>query len=512
MSASREKKKRQELVASGAVESKAERVAKQQAAEKRSSRLYTGVALVLVLAAIALVVYNSNIIQRGRVALTVNGTDHTAADVSYYYGNIYQNFVNSDTGSMLVSYGMLDTSKPLDSQMAFGASADSEDGQTWAEYFQEQAVDSIRQVEASLALAKEEGMTLTEEDMEEFNATVETMKTQAQSNGYSYGSFLKAIYGETMTKSVYEKNLKNDLLANKYNQAYYDSLSVSEEEVKTYYEENKNSYDLVDGAFVMISATPVDDEGNTISEPTDEQKLDALEKAEQTAKEIKEAYELGAELDVLAEKYEATCTANEEMTYSSTNAVAMDWLFDEARTSGDLEILEDADNSRCYVALFNSRSRNDSPSTYSVRHILITEDSLELAEGEEATDDMVKAKAEELLASWDGTEEGFAALAEEHSTDAGSNTNGGLYEDVTQGTMTAAFEDWCLAEGRKAGDTGIVETSYGQHIMYFVGAGDVEYWYYACETTLLNEQYSAWQTEQLETVTAETKSGMKYVG
>lgn len=505
MSASREKKKRQEQVASGTYESKAARAAKEKASEKRSARLYTGIAIAFVVVAIALVVYNSNVIQRRQTAVTVNGTDYTAADVNYYYGNIYQNFVNSDTGYMLVAYGMLDTSSPLDSQSCYL----SED-QTWAEYFQDQAVESIREVEVALTKAKEEGMTLTEEDMEDFDSTVEAMKSQAQSNGYSYSSFLKAIYGETMTTSIYEKNLKNDLLANKYNQAYYDTLSVSEDEVNAYYAENKNSYDLVEGAYILLDATPVDDEGETISEPTDEQKLDALEKAEKQAREIVEAYELGADLETLATKYEGTYTYDEELSYTTT--VPMEWLFDESRQEGDLEILEDTDNSRYYVALFYERKQNTTPSTYDVRHILITEDSLELADGEEATDDMILAKAEEILASWDGTEDGFAALANEYSTDTGSNTNGGLYEDVYQGTMTTEFEEWCLAEGRKAGDTDIVETSYGQHIMYFVGASDVPYWYYACETTLLNEQYSAWQDELLETVTAEVQSGMKYVG
>lgn len=505
MSASREKKKRQELVSSGSVESRAAREAKQKAAEKRSSRLYTAVAVIFVVAAIALVVYNSNIIQRRQVALTVGDKEYTAADVSYYYSNAYQNFVNSSNGYMMVAYGMLDTSKPLDSQTCYLS-----EEQTWAEYFQEQAVDSIRAVDIALAKAEEEGMTLTEEDMEDFTSTVETLKTQAQSNGYSYSSYLKAIYGEVMTTGIYEKNLKNDLLASKYNQAYYDTLSVSEDEVNAYYEENKNSYDTVDGAYVQLNATPVDADGETISEPTDEQKSQAMEEAKQAAREILEAYLLGADLEVLASSYEGTYTSDEELTYSST--VPLEWLFDESRGAGDLEILEDADNSRCYVALFNSRSQNTTPSTYDVRHILITEDSLELADGEEATDEMVLAKAEEILAGWDGTEEGFAALAEEYSTDTGSNTNGGLYEEVYQGTMTDEFEEWCLAEGRKAGDTGIVETSYGQHIMYFVGASDVPYWYYACEATLLNEQYSAWQDELLETVTAEVQSGMKYVG
>ena len=42
--------------------------------------------------------------------------------------------------------------------------------------------------------------------------------------------------------------------------------------------------------------------------------------------------------------------------------------------------------------------------------------------------------------------------------------------------MVEAFENWVYDEDRKAGDVDIVETEYGQHIMYFVGDGDAA-WY-----------------------------------
>ena len=163
--------------------------------------------------------------------------------------------------------------------------------------------------------------------------------------------------------------------------------------------------------------------------------------------------------------------------------------------------------------MFNSRQRDDSPATYDVRHILVTADNLGLPEGEEATDEQIKAKADEILASWDGTVDGFAKLANEHSQDGGSNTNGGLYEGVGKNEMVAAFENWCYEDGRQAGDTGIVQSSYGYHIMYFVGYGSEQYWYYACDNALRSTAESDWQTSLIEGATAEiNESGMKNVG
>ncbi len=105
-----------------------------------------------------------------------------------------------------------------------------------------------------------------------------------------------------------------------------------------------------------------------------------------------------------------------------------------------------------------------------VRHIL-----LQPEEGEEM--ESVKARAEALLEQWEqeGNENYFAALAVEHTTDPGSQSTGGLYEDVYPGQMVTNFNDWCFDESRQVGDTGIVETEYGYHLMYFSGHSDTVY-------------------------------------
>lgn len=82
-----------------------------------------------------------------------------------------------------------------------------------------------------------------------------------------------------------------------------------------------------------------------------------------------------------------------------------------------------------------------------------------------------RAAAQAILDEWltgEQTEESFAALANQHSTDPGSNTNGGLYEDVAEGDMVEEFNDWCFDEARAAGDTGLVKTRFGYHVMFFV--------------------------------------------
>ena len=111
-----------------------------------------------------------------------------------------------------------------------------------------------------------------------------------------------------------------------------------------------------------------------------------------------------------------------------------------------------------------------------------------------------KAIAEDLLAEWqngEATEESFAELAMRESTD-GSKYDGGLYTKVIQGDMVDAFNDWCFDPSRQPGDTGIVETQYGYHVMYFVGE-DIPAWQVAVSDTLANEDYTAW----VESLTAD---------
>ena len=134
----------------------------------------------------------------------------------------------------------------------------------------------------------------------------------------------------------------------------------------------------------------------------------------------------------------------------------------------------------------------DDTTLINVRHILIT---WEDEDGDGTPTDEEKAaalaEAERILALYeeDPTEEHFAALAEEYSTDPGSSSNGGLYEEVAPGTMVQPFNDWCFDESRNPGDTGIVETTYGYHIMYFVSQSATLYWkQYALNNGFLNEK------------------------
>lgn len=143
--------------------------------------------------------------------------------------------------------------------------------------------------------------------------------------------------------------------------------------------------------------------------------------------------------------------------------------------------------------------KNDMPATATVRHILIkpatsgTDD-----DGKAVSTDADWAEAEKkanaLYEQWKSgaaTEDSFGEMATEYTEDDGSKTTGGLYENFEPGRMLTEFNDWSFDPARKPGDTGIVKTKYGYHIMYFVKGSEELYWQSYVRELIMEEKTQA---------------------
>ena len=131
-----------------------------------------------------------------------------------------------------------------------------------------------------------------------------------------------------------------------------------------------------------------------------------------------------------------------------------------------------------------------------VRHILIMPEKTTAEDGTTSVTDEAwaacEAEAQRILNEWtsgEATEESFAQLANTYTHD-GNDANrdgepdGGLYTEVYQGQMVPEFENWCFDESRVAGDTGLVKTTYGWHVMYFVDSYPSMQWQTVAEQAL----------------------------
>ena len=100
------------------------------------------------------------------------------------------------------------------------------------------------------------------------------------------------------------------------------------------------------------------------------------------------------------------------------------------------------------------------------------------------------AEAEKILDEWkngEATEASFGELANKYTEDPGSSTTGGLYEDIAPGdSYVENFLNWTIDMNRQPGDTDIIKTEYGYHIMYYVDGEP--YWVEVVGTQLLSER------------------------
>jgi len=88
-----------------------------------------------------------------------------------------------------------------------------------------------------------------------------------------------------------------------------------------------------------------------------------------------------------------------------------------------------------------------------------------------------EAEAQELLTYWQmktkQTEATFGEVARKNSQDAGTMITGGLYQGIRKGQMNQVLDDWCFDPARQVGDTVILRSQYGVHILYFSASREI---------------------------------------
>lgn len=492
---------------------------KEERADRRAMALYTAVGAVVVLAAIVLMIWTSGVLQRNLTAVEINGQKYTAADVQYYFDAAYTNALNtalSQTGTY-----PFDTTASTKEQIY-----DPESGQTWFDHLVAQAVEDLKTDAALASRATEEGYTLSDDAQQELDSYLTQLETVWISYGYnSRDAFIRASYGAYMTYDTLVSLVRQEVLANDYANTQVDAVTHGDSEYESYYQEHADDLDTItytQFAFQARVAT-TDDEGNTV-EMTEEEQAAALEelKTEQKAlaEELRDKLEAGGDQEALAEEYrdQLYSSALDRQTAGAglSGSSYAEWILDSGRSAGDVTVAEYDSGTAYYyyVVLFQDRQRDDTP-TADVRHILIEPETDEGADEPTAAQlDAAEAQAQELLDQWkagEATEDSFAELAVSNSADGGSAANGGLISNIsTTSSYVEPFKSWALASGRQPGDTGLVQSDYGWHIMYFVSSGD-PVWRQTVTNVLRDQDYEALDAQAAEGWTSTTGVGLKFI-
>lgn len=465
--------------------------------EKKEERISTTVGIVFLVALVCLVASFPirTYLATHETYVVINGEKVNKVEFDYAYNTSKNNYI-TQYGSYLSYFG-LDTSKDLSTQMY-------SDTLTWQDYFEQNAVESLKQNKALMAEAKAAGFTYDTTD--EYNTFKETIKTSAAAAGVSDKEYVRSIYGSYATMGRIEEYVKNDMVMNAYYQKLQEDNAPGDDEIQSYYEENKATYDSVDYRLTTIEAD-LPTEPTELADPVEETAADttgttdgtaATDTTQDTAYQPSDAEIAKAMEDakVLADDAEQTVAkdgeAHENEKKSSVNYMISDWLFDDARKAGDTTVITN-DNSHCYyVVAFEKRYLDETPSA-DVRVIIPTEDKT----------------GEEILEEWKNgaaTEDSFAELCKKYTQDTSAVENGGLFEQVTKTGMTEELSNWIFDSSRQAGDTVAITVSDTTYVLYYIGQDQPE-WKINIKNTLVSDTMSQHMQDITADVTVEDPKG-----
>ncbi len=480
-------------------EKKAVQIEREQAKKKQQRiNFIVAIATVVVLligigAMIGVNVYrNSGAVQRGQTVMKTENYAINGSMMSYLIFSQYANYLN--TYGDYLQYTGLDTSKPLKEQYTTDADNQSI---TWFQYFADAAKDNVENLLVLCENAKANGVELT--DAEKTVVAERAKVSYANVGRYAQG--------------VNEQDVKDcmelSLLATKYQLAVENDLMPDKEKIEEYYEKNPLNVLKVDYySYAFTYEVPA--EGETLKEGA-VSKDDAKKQADKLAAAGDFKAELKAYLESIAEepkegeeKAEINVDTHKTTagTYTKDNE-GSEWLFNDATKVGNTKVVHDESAKTYTVYMLDKAKYLQEEETVSVRHLLVS-----VVEGS-VTAEQARKTAQKYYDQWqkgDKSEQSFAELAMRYTEDS-NYYNGGLYQGVYPGQMVETFHDWCFDEARMSGDTGLVDTDYGTHIIYFVG-DDLLRWQTEVRTTLLQEAYQTKYEELKKAVTIETDDNL----
>jgi hypothetical protein len=396
---------------------------------------------------------------------------------------------------------------------------------TWEDVCTYSAVSQLVYIKYGSEMAKEAGIELTDDEKTEIDQQLDEIRNTAKSNDYSLNRWLRLQFGYGITEKLIINLLSESSLAEKYYEKATDDItnSVTDEMVDKEYAANKDNYDIVDlrvYAFAAdLGSSHNHEEGEDHEKEHEEAEAKAKANAEAFLKKVtdEESFIAAAKVEILSADNKSTkdpdaTTLLENKSYaeltSSYSEELSKWVYDDARKAGDTAVV-DGGNGEFYVVMMKSLPSKDM-SNYSsdVRHILIKfpdkntngsatsskdENGKTIATITDETKKQTKDKAQEVLDEYlkNPTEDNFAALTKKYTADVdseGKPNNDGLYAGVkNDGQYVQAFTDWAIDDSRKPGDTGIVETEYGYHIMYYVKSSGAT-WHQTIVTSLVSAE------------------------
>ena len=399
------------------------------------------------------------------ISITTKNYQINNAMVSTFFNWLYKSEL-ANYSAYLTALG-LDSTKPLKDQ-TYGEG-------TWLDFFLEATLSQLEACVLFAEVALENGITLTDEQKAGIDDYIKSFEEEAISQSITTSALIENYFGAGVTEETVRKCLEMQELSYKMYSEYMDGLSFEDSEYTSYFNEHTNDFLCVNYYSVPLSVTIPEDATESEVRALKDELIAAKDSliAAKTEEEFKAAYTAylekkyegnDAKTDlVIRTEVESTCITDVPISQLSSCGFDPNAEFKEG-----LSAVNEGTNRYTVYFIATDPAREDY-CLRNIRHIMLTPTQYETSEEAEA-------KASEILEEYlagDKTAEAFGELANKYSADSSTNQTGGLYTNVPKNYFSdASFNDWIYDSARVEGDTGIVSTSSGYHVMYYAGESD----------------------------------------
>lgn len=383
---------------------------------------------------------------------------------------------------------------------------------TWAEKLHEDTLEIIQLHKAYYNEALKKGLKLTKADEANIDKQIDSLRKEAESAGssntssenkvtYSLNAYLRKVYGGSINERFLRKQLKIQILAQKYitQRTAEIAKTYDQKDIDAEYKKDTATYDFVTFRAYTFKTTELTKEDNETDDALKARQTKANAEVKKNANDFYNAVTNEATFTAKAKelnKDTANYNVDEDTKFSmlkskiqsSFSEDAAKWLFDSSTKEGSKKLFSDEENGKYIVVLAVKKPHQEK--TVTARHILFS--TIDQSTNNELSEEEIakkKTEAEDVLKKFnegDKSEDSFAALANEYTEDT-DTSNGGLYEHIYPGQMVTEFNDWCFNANRKPGDVEIVKTQFGYHIIYFVANDGTDYYDSTIRTSKANK-------------------------
>ena len=425
----------------------------------------------------------------------------TAGMVSYSLYDTYYYYLNSYGESGLSYYFGIDTKIPLRDQYY-----DKEQGITWFDVFLDDAlnngfVNALPLCEAAIA----DGVELTELDKKFVETEIKEVADSAEKDGKTFEEYIEEIYGKGVSKEDIRKTLEIYRLANKKLYKDYETAEVTQEEIEEFAAKDPDSYLCRDVKYFTLTYSNETEKNPLIKEYAE--KLKAVGSEEEFEALVADYKNQAFCVDKFPEDGSSAVKSAfyQNTTEDSEKTDLEKWIFAADTVKGSTYFEESTTGCTIYIAV-NEAAKNTSQ-TRNMYHILFSADIYD-------TLDNAKVLADNIYSSWkeDGaTLENFKELANKYTADYATSYTGGYYANVASGDLVTELNDWLFEDSRVIGDSAVIATEYGIHIIYFAGEGE-PYWKISVIQALKDEKSAHLMESYAELYGVEVlENNLKYI-